>query len=87
MAFEVREAELRVVRAGADASVAAVRELLALQSSDWPFLVTQDLAPPYGRERHAGHLRELERALAGEADARGPRNLAVDADPAVLLAP
>ena len=58
-----------------------MRELLALQSSDWAFLVSEELAPPYGRERFDGHLDALREALiqGPEGEPAGPRNLAVDA--------
>ena len=39
-------AELRLLRARERAGAGAVRELLALQSSDWAFLVSEALAPP-----------------------------------------
>jgi 1,4-alpha-glucan branching enzyme len=81
----------------------AVRELLALQSSDWAFMVTRGLAGPYPRERADGHRRALESALsnggAGSgagapatappigSPAPGIRNLAAHATPAPLLAP
>ena len=42
----------------------ALRELLALQASDWAFGVTRETAGPYPRERADGHAAELERALA-----------------------
>ena len=44
----------------------ALRELLALQSSDWAFLMTRALSGDYPRERAAAHLKALERALAGD---------------------
>jgi 1,4-alpha-glucan branching enzyme len=89
MAFAVRAAELDVLAAGPQASVEAVRELLALQASDWPFMISREIAVPYARERFAGHLDALERALApgAEADPKGLRNLAIDADRGSLLAP
>jgi 1,4-alpha-glucan branching enzyme len=94
MAFATRAAELRVVAAGthgggARVGAAAVRELLALQASDWAFMVSRGLAVPYARERFAAHREAVGRALAaGEgADTAGVRNLAVHADPALLLAP
>jgi 1,4-alpha-glucan branching enzyme len=89
MAFAMRAAELEVVAAGERAGTAAVRELLALQASDWPFMVSREIAVPYARERFDGHRRELAKALAaGErADARALRNLATDTDRAVLLDP
>ena len=85
----MRAGELQVVAAGAAAGPAAVRELLALQASDWPFMLSRGHAVPYALERFEGHRRALERALeqgpgAGE---EGLRNLAVHADPAALLAP
>jgi 1,4-alpha-glucan branching enzyme len=89
MAFATRAAELEVVRAGSDAGPAAVRELLALQASDWAFMVSRGLAVPYARERFEGHHRGVGRALAGGADAdtSALRNLAVHADRATLLEP
>jgi len=66
MAWSARDAELRAVvaaRAGA-ADARAVRELLALQSSDWAFLVSTDLAAPYGRDRAVQHRAALDAALA-----------------------
>jgi 1,4-alpha-glucan branching enzyme len=88
MAWSARDAELRAVAAGPAIDGRAVRELLALQSSDWAFLVSQDLAEPYGRERAAGHRAAFDAALAAP-DAHDPslRNLAPDASPAALLAP
>ena len=90
MAWRAREAELRTVaaaRAGR-ADPRAVRELLALQSSDWAFLVGRDLAEPYGRERAAGHRRALDAALA-EPGAHEPavRCLAPQASPRTLAQP
>ena len=89
MAFAVRSAELEVVAAGANAGPAAVRELLALQASDWPFMISRDIAVPYARERFDGHRHALARALRGEGpdDLTALRNLARDAEHASLLAP
>jgi 1,4-alpha-glucan branching enzyme len=89
MAFSARAAELRLIAAGTRASTAAVREMLALQCSDWAFLISQELAPPYGRERFDGHLDALRSALADgpDSDRPGPRNIAVDARAATLAAP
>jgi 1,4-alpha-glucan branching enzyme len=89
IAFATRAAELEVVRAGHRAGAAAVRELLALQASDWAFMVARGLAVPYAHERFEAHRREVERALAAGAgaDASALRNLAVYADPGTLLAP
>jgi 1,4-alpha-glucan branching enzyme len=89
IAFATRAAELEVLRAGSAAGAAATRELLALQASDWAFMVARGLAVPYARERFAGHRAALTRALeAGvDADATAVRNLAPHAVPAALLAP
>jgi 1,4-alpha-glucan branching enzyme len=78
LAFATRAGELEVVAAGSTAGPAAVRELLALQASDWAFMLARGLAVPYARERFEGHRRALERALAEGpgADAAGSRNLA-----------
>ena len=58
-----------------------MRELLALQASDWAFMISRGLAVPYARERFEGHLSALERALAEgpQASEEGLRNLAVHA--------
>jgi 1,4-alpha-glucan branching enzyme len=89
IAFQTRAAELRTVGAGRGAGEAAVRELLALQASDWAFMVSRDLAAPYARERFEGHSEALERALAGELDANGQhvRNIAAHAGAGALLGP
>ncbi|HEV2998591.1 MAG TPA: 1,4-alpha-glucan branching protein domain-containing protein [Solirubrobacteraceae bacterium] len=87
MAFATRAAELRTIANTGGLDGDALRELLALQSSDWAFMVSNDLAVPYARERFAGHLHALDRALAGEPEGAGIRNLAVHADPAMPLAP
>jgi 1,4-alpha-glucan branching enzyme len=89
MAFAMRGAELEVVAAGERVSTGAVRELLALQASDWPFMISREIAMPYAYARFEGHREALEHALAGggEAVAEGVRNLAVDADRNCLLEP
>jgi 1,4-alpha-glucan branching enzyme len=89
IAFATRAAELAVVRAGPRAGEAAVRELLALQASDWAFMVSRGLAVPYARERYEGHRAGVARALlaGADTDVSALRNLAVHADRAVLLAP
>jgi 1,4-alpha-glucan branching enzyme len=89
MAFATRAAELQTLAAGARAGAVAARELLALQASDWAFMVSGELAVPYARERFAGHREALRRALAEgpSAGADALRNLAPHADPVVLLGP
>jgi 1,4-alpha-glucan branching enzyme len=86
MMFAMRNAELRVVAKGGGVGARALRELLALQASDWAFLTTRAAAGPYARERHDGHLAALDMALAAGGD-DAVRNLAPNISPAPLLAP
>ncbi len=77
LAWQARSAELAVLASGGRPSDRALRELLALQSSDWAFLMTNALAGEYPRERAAGHAAALSRALLGDGDqAQTLRNLA-----------
>jgi 1,4-alpha-glucan branching enzyme len=93
MAFAARAGELQVVAAGGSVSSTAVRQLLALQASDWPFMITRQVAAPYARERFEAHRMALENALAAgveadsDPDPAGLRNLAARADPALLRSP
>jgi 1,4-alpha-glucan branching enzyme len=89
MAFAIRAAELQTLAADEQVGAAALRELLALQCSDWAFMVSRELAGPYARERFEGHRAAHTRALAGgpEASADRLRNIAPRADAAVLLGP
>ncbi len=91
MAFTTRAGELQTLAAASDGRIgrAAVRELLALQASDWAFMISRGLAVPYARERFAGHRAALGQALeeGPAADASGLRELAIRADPSVLLTP
>jgi 1,4-alpha-glucan branching enzyme len=89
MAFAARAAELELLAGLERAGDAAVRELLALQASDWAFMVSRGIAVPYARERFRGHRRALAEALAvgAAASVEGVRNLAVDAARASLVAP
>jgi 1,4-alpha-glucan branching enzyme len=91
MAFSVRAAELELLRLADRVGSTAVRELLALQASDWPFMVSRGIAEPYARERFAGHRSALTAALRdGGQDLRGAaalRNLAPDVEPGSLLMP
>ncbi len=73
LAWRQRAAELRVL--GGPSSLRARRELLALQSSDWAFLVSEGTAGPYPLERAAGHEAALDAALAGAGEP-ALRNLA-----------
>lgn len=91
MAFAVRAGELQTLAASVEGRVgsAAIRELLALQASDWAFMISRGLAVPYARERFEGHLVALAEALRDgpEASVGGLRELAGHADLAVLLTP
>ncbi len=88
LAWRARAGELRVLAAGAAASPRALRELLALQSSDWAFAISYDLAREYGLARAIGHADALDEALR-ELDCREPRlrNLAPYCSAASLLRP
>ena len=89
IAFATRAAELRTLAAGREAGDTALRELLALQSSDWAFMVSRDLAVPYARERFEGHREALARSLAGGPDAGAERlrNIVPRAAASMLLGP
>ena len=84
LAWRARAAELAVVAAGPHPPARAVRELLALQASDWAFLVTQDSAGPYPVERFDAHEAALRAALDGGAQP-ALRHLAPHAAPAELV--
>ena len=88
LAWAARAAELSALAAEERVSDEAARQLLALQSSDWAFLVSRDLAAPYGRDRAAAHRAALGDALAGrEVPPPRLRNLAAHATRAALLEP
>jgi 1,4-alpha-glucan branching enzyme len=89
IASATRAAELWTLAAGPNAGQAAMRELLALQSSDWAFMVSRELAGPYARERFESHRDRLEHALGQGpgASTESLRNLAPQADPSLLLGP
>ena len=87
-AWTARDAELRVLAAGGTATPRAVRELLALQASDWAFMTSRDQAAPYARERVRAHRSALDGELARPGSLEpGLRNLAPYASPAPLLEP
>jgi 1,4-alpha-glucan branching enzyme len=102
IAFAGRAAELRTVRAAAihteprAALLRAARELLALQASDWAFMVTRALAGEYPQRRLEAHAAALDAALAALTDCAPQadeiprpqlRNLAPDLDLASLTTP
>jgi 1,4-alpha-glucan branching enzyme len=87
LAWAARAAELDVLSAGSGVGDRAVRELLALQSSDWAFLVSAGTAGDYPRQRFAAHARELRAALADPGAEPALRNLAPRLARAALLEP
>ncbi|MER3468215.1 MAG: hypothetical protein C4312_06825 [Thermoflexus sp.] len=54
----------------------AARELLLLQSSDWPFLVTTGQARAYAIERFMGHLERFEALCRSVEEGRPDVDLA-----------
>jgi len=75
LAWVQRRAELTAL--GADAGPRALRELLALQSSDWAFQIANESAGEYPRERAEGHRAAFETALR-ESGNEELRHLAPD---------
>jgi 1,4-alpha-glucan branching enzyme len=71
-----RAAELRTLTGQVRPSDRALRELMALQSSDWAFLIAAGTAGAYPRERADGHLAALQDALADPEMDAALRNLA-----------
>jgi len=77
LAWRQRAAELRALAAAPEVPDRALRELLALQSSDWAFLITHGTAGPYPAQRAAAHEAAFAAALAApDEPAPGLRNLA-----------
>jgi 1,4-alpha-glucan branching enzyme len=79
LAWRARTAELRTFTDRATPpGPKALRELLALQSSDWAFLAHRGWAGDYPHQRALGHAEALERALHDAEPAADPalRNLA-----------
>ena len=71
-----RRAELQAFAGRRRPSDRALRELMALQSSDWSFLVFAGTAGDYPRERAEAHLAAFEAALADPHMDPALRNLA-----------
>ena len=77
LAWRARSAEVRALALGVRPGDRALRELLALQASDWAFLVSRGTAGTYPRERALGHAAAFERALnRGDGGEPALRNLA-----------
>jgi 1,4-alpha-glucan branching enzyme len=55
----------------------AARELLLLQSSDWPFLISTGQAREYAVERFRTHLERFE-SLVGSVEAGSPSSEVVE---------
>jgi 1,4-alpha-glucan branching enzyme len=68
LAWRQRAAELRTLLRP-QPSERALRELLALQSSDWAFLMAEGTAGAYPLERAAGHEAALDAALGNGGEA------------------
>ncbi len=68
LVWPARTAELRLAAMSGRPPDRALRELLALQSSDWAFLHTSATAGDYPVQRANGHRRALERVMAGDAE-------------------
>lgn len=64
LAWLMRSAELRTLAHPTPPGERALRELLALQSSDWAFLASAGTAGEYPRERAHDHARRFAEALA-----------------------
>ena len=71
LAWTARAAEVRALALGRRPGERALRELLALQASDWAFLASRGTAGDYPRERALGHAEAFERALS-ERDGSAP---------------
>jgi 1,4-alpha-glucan branching enzyme len=80
LAWRARRDELRLAAAAGPPSDRALRELLALQSSDWAFLHTRQSAGDYPLRRAEAHHAAFQAALAGAPGFREPalRGLAPD---------
>ena len=92
LAWAARAAELRsLLAAGPDVGdPGAVRELLALQSSDWAFLASSHprMCATTRASAPTAHLAALDAALASPGTTEPDlRALAPFADPAMLLVP
>jgi 1,4-alpha-glucan branching enzyme len=68
LAWRARSAELDVLARGERPSERALRELLALQCSDWAFLASRGLAGEYPVQRAEAHAQALSAALDLDSD-------------------
>lgn len=81
LAWQQRQSELllhdalRHADSSHPAAHRAARELLAMQASDWSFMVSREQAGEYPRERFTEHLAAFERALSAvQSDAPVPQS-------------
>jgi 1,4-alpha-glucan branching enzyme len=83
-AWRARTAELSLAGRRGRPVERALRELLALQASDWAFLHDRELSGPYAEQRAAGHAAALRGALDGSGTEAALRGLApvLDGGPA-----
>jgi 1,4-alpha-glucan branching enzyme len=72
-AEQARNGELALAARAGRPSPRALRELLALQASDWAFLHHRELAGPYARQRAAGHAAALAAVLGDPETPADPR--------------
>ncbi|MDQ8044549.1 MAG: 1,4-alpha-glucan branching protein domain-containing protein [Solirubrobacteraceae bacterium] len=74
IAWELRRAELDLLvgRHPGEVGEASLRDLLALQASDWAFMVAEDRTPGYAWSRFAGHRLSLTQP-AGSLPSSSPR--------------
>jgi 1,4-alpha-glucan branching enzyme len=71
LAWRARAAKLRLAAAAPLVSERALRELLALQSSDWAFMTARRLAGDYPEHRSRRHRELMVRALDGDDSLSG----------------
>jgi 1,4-alpha-glucan branching enzyme len=76
LAWTARAAEVRALALGGRPDERALRELLALQSSDWAFLASRGTAGDYPRRRAGAHAEAFARALRDPGADPAVRNLA-----------
>ena len=67
LAWQARFAELTVLAARDRAGERTLRELLALQASDWAFLADREIAGDYPRQRAGSHAAAVREALDASA--------------------
>jgi 1,4-alpha-glucan branching enzyme len=78
LAWLARTSELRTLAREGRPPDRALRELMALQASDWAFQVSRQSAGEYPLQRARAHAEALEAALAGDELDPRLRNLAPD---------